>query len=299
MICSRPFKIRHPKFSYGLKTVEEVLEVPCGRCIACKIQHSREWAQRILHEVETSPRGAIFTTLTYSDYVGPLVFKDLTDFWKRLRKRLNAPIKYFACGEYGEKNGRPHFHAIVFNLPVGSEWNNELQCFYSPDKVIETAWGHGLVFNGTVTYDSARYVAGYILKQPSKKLDLGGFTPPSLRVSRGIGLDYLNSHFGQVFNGLYVNGVRTSLPRYYLKKRPELMESYSPFHLQKDTFEQDAREYYLSIGSPSTSFASWFDFSNDDQRMEIVNFQAQKALNAFNSKLAYDNAQFSLFDKRL
>ena len=46
----------------------------------------------------------------------PIILKksDFQKFIKRLRKDYD--IKYFACGEYGDKTLRPHFHAILFGV---------------------------------------------------------------------------------------------------------------------------------------------------------------------------------------
>lgn len=300
MICSRPYEVcfdDRGRFSAFSRTIKSSILVPCGRCIACRIQHSREWATRILHEQMTSG-SAIFTTLTYDSYVGSLRYKDLSDFWKRLRKRLNRKIKYFACGEYGEKNGRPHFHAIIFGLPLGEEWNTDLGCFYSPDKVIEKAWGHGLVFNGTCTYDSARYVASYILKSPDKKLDLGGFEKPDIRVSGGIGLSYTKSHLGQLKNGLFLDGVRVSLPRYYIKKFPELMtDRATQLSDETDAYKETARDYHKKSGI-LIPFSDWFNPADDRQRDEINDFQYENAVKIFKTKFIYDNAKFAMFERR-
>lgn len=124
--------------------------------MACRIAKTREWSTRIIHEMDYFPKNS-FVTLTYCDETlpkdGSIHKEELVKFFKRLRKDLGSrKIKYFACGEYGEKTGRPHYHSIIFGL--GSE----------EKELLRSAWSKGFIYSGSVTYDSARYVAGYVMK---------------------------------------------------------------------------------------------------------------------------------------
>lgn len=108
MTCTRPVRL------------SEEMIVPCGRCVNCRIAHSREWATRIIHEASMYDDTG-FVTLTYDDEHlpedGGLRKKDFQDFLKLLRYHLgDVKIKYYMCGEYGEKNHRPHYHAIMFGV---------------------------------------------------------------------------------------------------------------------------------------------------------------------------------------
>ena len=163
MQCTSPMRIKNPdrfKFKKPNESVgSEWLEVPCGHCIACRIARTREWTIRLLHESEFWSDTS-FLTLTYNDDFlpsdGSLVPRDLTLFFKRLRKDLShdrRKIKYYACGEYGDTYGRPHYHAIVFGISPNDK------------KLVEENWPYGFVRIGTVTYDSCRYVAGYVQKK--------------------------------------------------------------------------------------------------------------------------------------
>lgn len=98
--------------------------VPCGHCLNCRKSRINSWSTRLKLEYETYNRRALFITLTYSPEFLPsptLRKKDLQDFFKRLRYRTNIlgykDIVYFACGEYGGQNKRPHFHIVLFGLP--------------------------------------------------------------------------------------------------------------------------------------------------------------------------------------
>jgi hypothetical protein len=148
------------------------INLPCGRCIGCRIKRSKDWALRIVHEASLHPDNC-FITLTYSsDHLPPdcgLRKKDFQNFMKALRREyLNKKIRYFHCGEYGDKNNRPHYHAILFNhnfddwtylfdSPKGSK-------IYTSPK-LESIWKKGFVTIGEVTYESAAYVARYVLKK--------------------------------------------------------------------------------------------------------------------------------------
>lgn len=147
-------------------------EVPCGRCTGCRLERSRQWAMRCVHEASLHDDNC-FITLTYSPEnlpsTGSLVKADFQKFMKRLRKRYTGKtIRYFMCGEYGEKNNRPHYHAILFGLnfpdwryvetsPSGHE-------VYT-SAILEHIWGLGFVTIGTVTFESAAYVARYVMKK--------------------------------------------------------------------------------------------------------------------------------------
>jgi hypothetical protein len=152
-----------------------------------------------------------FVTLTYDrrhlPIRGSLDKAEFTKFWKRLRKSVESRVKYFACGEYGEKFGRPHYHAIVFGLSV-----DDVSYF-------RAAWGNGHVESGTVTYESARYVADYLGKKEVGPSRYGGREPPFQVQSQGLGKRFVADNKRQLleFGSLTLQGVRVGLPRYYRK----------------------------------------------------------------------------------
>ncbi len=120
---------------YREKSVREFIEVPCGDCIACRLNYSRNWADRCMLELEYCD-SAYFATITYSDFWVPrsnyiasdtgevlealtLRKRDFQLFMKRLRKKFSdQKIRFFACGEYGSETFRPHYHAIIFGLKL-------------------------------------------------------------------------------------------------------------------------------------------------------------------------------------
>lgn len=226
------------------------LELPCGRCIGCRLERSRQWSVRIMQEASLYDFN-VFITLTYSDehLPGPsLVYRDFQLFMKRLRfARPGTKVRFFASGEYGGLTNRPHFHAILFNcwfpdrrdFGVGSngapQWTSE---------ELEKLWGLGMCVIAGVTFQSAGYVARYCLKkvygEPAedhyKRIDpISGreiqIAPEFMKCSQGIGRAWLEKHWESVYGnaspGMIVqDGHLGKTPRYYdkvLKERdPDL-----------------------------------------------------------------------------
>lgn len=223
MQCTNPYRIKNPdRFKYKKPNElvgSEWLEVPCGHCAACRIARSREWTIRLLHESEFWHDNC-FVTLTYDDEHlpsnGSLVPRDLTLFFKRLRRDIEGTeilgLKYYACGEYGDTYGRPHYHAIIFGLSPKDK------------KLIEDNWKLGFVKVGCLTYDSCMYVAGYVQKKlygkAAKEYEEKGIVAPFSRMSKGIGERYIDKYWNKLYNmeTVTVRGVPMGLPRYYKKK---------------------------------------------------------------------------------
>ena len=146
------------------------LKISCGRCIGCRLAKSREWAIRCCHEASLHEDNC-FVTLTYEDKSIPkgntLVKKHFQDFMKRLRSRIEVPIKYYACGEYGDKKNRPHYHACIFNYDFKDKylWSvNGTNKLYRSE-FLEELWTFGNSLTADVTFDSAAYVARYCTKK--------------------------------------------------------------------------------------------------------------------------------------
>lgn len=165
MACYHPFYLR-----------ERETAVPCNRCVGCQKEYARQWSVRCMHEASLHPANCMLT-LTYDDVnlppFGSLVSRDLQLFWKRLRKATGATFSYFACGEYGSRTNRPHYHALVFGFDFLDKrlWavRHGERCYRSP--LLERVWRGGLSEVGSVTARSARYVAGYVAKKWSSRYD--------------------------------------------------------------------------------------------------------------------------------
>lgn len=154
--------------------IDRPLFIPCGQCIGCRLERSRQWAVRCLHESKLHAANS-FITLTYDgQHVpqdGSLSIRHFQLFMKKLRKQLskqNIFIRHFACGEYGEKLGRPHYHACIFGFDFPDkkliELNGRGDKVYQSD-FLTSVWGQGLCRVGDLTFESAAYVARYVCKK--------------------------------------------------------------------------------------------------------------------------------------
>lgn len=246
--------------------------IPCGECTECRINHTREWAARCVCESMTHEHNW-FLTLTYDEEHVPGInretgeifhgfgmyevhdgeFKqvmtlepdDFTTFKESLNKKLRRagkePIRYYMCGEYGSTTFRPHYHVIAFNLELQeSEMefmfvNKEHQPIYKC-QWLEDLWGKGIVRIGAVTWNSAAYVARYIMKKQNGKLGEErkrkiGNIPEYTRQSKfpAIGTDYalMNREQIEKFNKLILPGEKAKImhtPKYFEKLYDDLFE---------------------------------------------------------------------------
>lgn len=145
--------------------------VPCGQCQGCRLDRSRDWAVRIALEASLYEENC-FVTLTYNDDNlppgGNLSKRDFQLFLKRLRKSIApARVRYFAAGEYGDENLRPHYHAILFGYRPADAvlWRMSQSTPIYRSKSLEELWPWGHVEFGSVSAQSGGYVARYCLKK--------------------------------------------------------------------------------------------------------------------------------------
>lgn len=218
----------------------------------CRLEYARQWAIRITHEAEQHDENC-FITLTYSPKElpdnGSLVKRDLQLFWKRLRKQLDGrKIRYFAAGEYGDKNNRPHYHACVFGYypsdSVSISNRGDSKLFNSPN--LDEVWGKGGTTHGDLTFESASYVARYVTKKITgerasahyERLDestgeIITLLPEFAAMSRrpGIGSSWYQKYGSDVYpsDETVVRGRVLRPPKFYDRKLeqsdPELLES--------------------------------------------------------------------------
>lgn len=163
----------------------------------------------MIHET-TAHKNSIFTTFTYNDDSlpkdGNVSKETLQLLFKRIRKRLkNRNLKYYACGEYGEKYGRPHYHAALFGMSAMDE------------DILIKSWHQGNVHIGNLGIESSRYIANYLQKGIYNYQ--GGRTRPFCLMSKGIGRSWAetNSSMLRMNLGLTLRGNKVKIPKYYLK----------------------------------------------------------------------------------
>lgn len=148
--------------------------LPCGRCIHCRLEKSRQWAMRCMHEASLYENNC-FVTLTYSDenlpLNGSLDYEAPVLFMKKLRKKFGPNIRSYGCAEYGEKLKRPHYHLCIFNhdfhdkKPFNQKhWGNNDNRLYNSN-ALESLWDLGHSSVGAFTFETAAYVARYVTKK--------------------------------------------------------------------------------------------------------------------------------------
>jgi len=211
--------------------------LPCGRCIGCRLERSRQWALRCVHEAQLHEDNA-FITLTYDDdhlpIGGSLVKPHFQKFMKRLRRSLPHRVRFYQCGEYGELGRRPHYHACLFGHDFSDRilWKlvNEVPLYTS--ETLQKLWGNGFATVGNVTFESAAYVARYIMKkvtgepaaQHYENIDattgeVHSLEPEYTTMSRGtgIGRDYYQQFKTDIFPSDFVisRGQKMKPPTYY------------------------------------------------------------------------------------
>lgn len=227
------------------------LELACGQCIGCRIDRSQAWALRCVHEAQLHEKNS-FLTLTYDSTNVPLDGSLRVEHWqkfaKRLRKRLGG-FRFFHCGEYGDSNFRPHYHACLFGLDFSEDrrllkksGKNEL--FTSP--TLDAAWGMGHAVIGHLTRESAAYVARYVIKKKTgpqaaeqyRRIDTETgeeyfVKPEYVTMSRrpGIGSEWFKKFASDVYPSDEVvhDGKKFRPPKFYdrelEKERPETLEA--------------------------------------------------------------------------
>jgi len=256
MTCDSPYWVMP-------KAALEKVPVPCGRCPPCKLRRVNSWVFRLVQEDRVS-LSSHFLTLTYDTTHVPisdngfmtLQKKDYQDFMKRLRKLCpDAKIKYYAVGEYGSDNKRPHYHAIIFNCTDSS--------------LYDKAWGLGTTFLGNVSTDSIAYVMKYIDKPHSYKHDRDDRQEEFPLMSKGLGGNYLSpqiiNYHKSDLSRLYATnpgGYRIALPRYYRMKIYDDNEQRAQRHIIQSSVEQaaikDEAEFSITYAdSPDYSYEQY------------------------------------------
>jgi len=224
-----------PTFDFNQADTSQKLELPCGHCIGCRLERARQWAMRMMHE-KRNWRWNYFATLTYDDDHLPKNYslrpEDFVKFMKRLRHQHQG-VRFYQCGEYGERTLRPHHHAILFNcnlqdlreIPRARDAHTLFR-----SEALEAVWQQGTVTVGELTFESAAYAASYITKKitgPDADEHYQGRVPEYSTMSRrpGIGKAYFTEYRDELDNHdtVVVRGLTMRPPRYYdyLRKKED------------------------------------------------------------------------------
>ena len=231
------------------------LKVPCNQCIGCRLEYSRQWAIRCMHESSMHAENS-FITLTYNDKFLPknssLDYVHWTKFMKRLRKRFTGvKIRFFMGAEYGFLSNRPHYHALLFGLDFPDKVlfsiRNDYRLYVSD--ILSKLWScsktgesYGFCSVGSCTFESAAYVARYMLKKvKGEDLTMRYFSdvdietgecfklePEKARMSNrpGIARDWFDRFYTDIYDiskdFVVLDGKKVRPPRYYDKLYQEM-----------------------------------------------------------------------------
>lgn len=260
--------------------------VPCGNCIECRKSQRRNWANRLTLE-KLYHKNAIFATFTYDNEHIPmgvycnketgevitqnytLQYKDFQDFIKRLRryaeyhKLPNAKnIMYYACGEYGDRTHRPHYHAIIYDFDMDKSKIKLMSMsggkYVWKSQEIEDIWKNGLTEFEDVNWNNCAYVAGYCIKKIGKTKDrariyeIQGQQPEKQWMSQGIGKKWIEENWSKVYpdDKIYLpNGKVAKPPRYFDKIYDEICIG-SALNAEEQAEFEDAEANLSRLKSP-------------------------------------------------
>lgn len=218
-------------------------KLPCGQCSGCRAGRAKEWAIRCGHEAKMHDRNC-FLTLTYDNQQVPQDYSVRKREWqllmKRVRKFAGAGVRFFGCGEYGDTTGRPHYHGLLFGFDFEDKkfWAKRDGHHVFKSDQLEKLWPFGMSEIGSVTPESAGYVARYCLKKFTGQQADDHYTrvspidgqvyrvePEFALMSRrpGLGTTWFEKFAGDAFPSdfLIVDGRKVRPPGFYLRKLDE------------------------------------------------------------------------------
>jgi hypothetical protein len=232
--------------------------LPCGQCSGCRLERSRQWALRCVHELKCHDSGC-FVTLTFNDAAlvkrghSSLAVRDVQLFMKRVRKRFGSGIKFLASGEYGDDYGRPHYHVLLFGANFDADkryWkmSKSGEKLYT-SKRLEKLWSdpatslpYGYTSVGALTFQSAAYVARYCMKKQVGKLPCNGVYSMSVAdldyrtgrvtprrsefgvMSKELGFEWFKRYWREWYrsDSVVFDGREQGIPRYYDRKLEQI-----------------------------------------------------------------------------
>lgn len=238
--------------------IEKEVQIPCGQCVGCRLERSRQWAMRCVHEASLYEQNA-FVTLTYDeDHVAGLDYEDFQKFMKRLRKHYPQKIRFYMCGEYGPQLQRPHFHACLFNLDFEDKTPWGTGAGGEPiwrSATLERLWPQGFSTIGQVNFKTAAYTARYCMKKvtgKNAKFYYNERTPEfnHMSLKPGIGAAFLKKWINDVYPNDYVviKGKEMKPPKYYDKIYRTLDEEkyeqikYERIKIGKENYKDNTNE---------------------------------------------------------
>lgn len=295
MKCQFPYMVQNPS-----PTGSVLIPVPCGKCYDCKMRYAQQWCFRIMHEERIS-KLSYFITLTYNTNFVPLTRKGfmtlddgehLRNFVKRVRnyyryrkknpitKRMKyyydkvPRIKYYAVGEYGSQNKRPHYHMVIFNA-----------C----EESILKAWSYGDIHFGQVNGASVMYSLKYIMKDGQIPMFNGDDRIKEYRrTSINMGSSFLTPEIISYYRKremqpfiVLSGGFKIAIPRYFREKiwRKEELKVLNlklKYKFEKIAEKEEA-EYYKNLSDKNlVQYEDYKQRKSDSKRQKESKFQTDK-----------------------
>lgn len=241
----------------------------CGVCRDCRLHKAREWSIRCTHEAQMHINNC-WLTLTYKTDPCSIAKRDLQIFFKRLRN-TGAKFSYFACGEYGDKLSRPHYHICLFGHDFTDKypWKKSHGGLLYRSPTLEKCWKWGHALISELTPANAGYTARYSMKKITGDnaaehytREFNGLTvnvtPEFIVMSTRppIGLSWLEKYYTDVFPHDHViyNGKQCPVPVYYAKwlkihhaKMFETVQANRKIHYQELEYETGKRIYQAAV----------------------------------------------------
>lgn len=138
--------------------LDDGTEVACRKCWQCKRNRVNDLVGRCIAESKYATQ-TYAVTLTYANDAGvnavSLVYKDVQDFMKRLRKRYK--VRYICAGEYGTAKGRAHWHIILFFKGKAPKIEEDVRVQWK-------YWDKGFSYFQQPDWKGFQYVLKYVLK---------------------------------------------------------------------------------------------------------------------------------------
>lgn len=317
MRCLSPIYVTAPSLLHSTKYKKGLrIAVPCGKCFNCLLNKRSQWAFRLSNEVENSSSNH-FITLTYDDSYLPYKFKDdciyyvldkkfiqrwLKNLVQYCRKYFGVVLKYYLCGEYGWKHGRPHYHMHLFNFP------NDIDIY----DFFQTRWPYGLVYFGSSTFGSSMYTTKHnIVKRLAVEFnpnyDVEQISKPFMLCSKGIGKSFLKSVQEELANGfinhynlpfVIFDGARIPTPRYYKQSIPNSRFNYRRLEIEslkkyaqnvtQIPLQQNPLSPFLNSFQFHRIYDSFEDFKDSVSREYYSYFTNQKYVDDYTNKKLYN-----------
>lgn len=291
------------------KHSKKLLILNCGHCIDCRLNKSREWATRCMLEAKEH-QNKYFITLTYDNEHLPinegvdittgeiiktptLKKEDLQNFWKRLRMHyerkygIKNKLRYVGCGEYGDQLNRPHYHAIVFGLPIfdlKTDHKSKRGNMNYKSKEWQEIWGNGIVAIGDVTWESCAYTARYVMKKQTGlgkeiyKIENRESEFPCYSKRPAIAKNFFQENWQKIYDNdeIYIktkDGVKGVKPARYFDKLFDVIDHESMNKIKRNRVENaEIRQLQLEKSTDK----DWADVIKDNEEGKDLKIKSLK-----------------------